>query len=105
MEFAGARLPAGAAMLVSLLGTNRDPDRFPEPDVLDLRRADTRHLSLGHGLHHCLGASLARLEGQIAITGLFTRYPRLRLAGHRDTIRYRENIFLRSLNALPVLLD
>jgi hypothetical protein len=79
---------------------NHDPDRFPDPDALDLGRMDNRHLSFGNGPHFCLGAPLARLEGEVAIGALVRRLPKLRLDA--EVIERRPNPMLRALTALPV---
>jgi cytochrome P450 len=77
-------IPAGSLVLGLLGAANRDPDHFPEPDRLDLRRRDNRHLAFGWGIHFCLGAPLARLEGQLAFRTLLRRLPNLALAAERD---------------------
>jgi pimeloyl-[acyl-carrier protein] synthase len=88
-------------MVVALLGAaNRDPAHFPDPDRLDVARSENRHLAFGWGIHFCLGAPLARLEGQIAIATLFRRLPGLRLA--TDKVEWRETSVLRGLKALPL---
>ncbi len=98
------RTPIGAGQQVIVLigSTNRDPERFPDPERLDVGRADNDHLSFGGGSHYCLGANLARLEGQIAIGALVRELPRLRLA--TDSPEWRETLTLRGLKALPVEL-
>ena len=73
-------IPAGAQVIVCIAAANRDPSRYTDPGRLDLERAEGRHLAFGHGIHHCLGAPLARLEGQLALRSLVRRFPRLRLA-------------------------
>jgi cytochrome P450 len=83
-----------------LAAANRDPDCFPNPDQLDLGRANNRHLSFGNGPHFCLGAPLARLEGEIAISALIRRLPALRLP--TEMITWRPKPALRGLEALPV---
>lgn len=83
-----------------LAAANRDPDCFPDPDRLDLGRANNRHVSLGNGPHFCLGAPLARLEGEVAIGPLVRRLPALRL--DTDTVEWRPKPALRGLERLPV---
>ena len=93
-----------AAQVVTLLAAaNRDPERFPDPDRLDIGRADNQHLTFSHGIHYCLGAALARLEGRSCSTRSASRYPSLRLAVDPDDIEYREHFVLRGLKALPVV--
>ncbi|UUU39166.1 cytochrome P450 family protein [Streptomyces sp. NBC_00162] len=77
MELGGTAIPAGATVLVSLAGADRDPGRYESPDTFDIRRAPQGHLAFGHGLHFCIGAPLARMEGRIAIRGLLERFPDL----------------------------
>ncbi|MEV0916162.1 cytochrome P450 [Streptomyces sp. NPDC049967] len=102
VELSGTTLPAGAPVIVGLLAANRDPRRFDRPELLDLRREGHRHVGFGHGLHNCLGAALARLEGAIAIPALFARFPELALNAPRDSMRYIDNWAIRRLVALPV---
>jgi hypothetical protein len=85
-----------------LAAANRDPEVFPEPDRLDLARSDNRHLSFGFGAHFCLGAALARLEGQIALGSAIARFPSMKLVD--ETPRWRPGIVLRGLVRLPVRL-
>ncbi len=75
VEYHGTTVPAGSAMLLSVASANRDPRRYPDPDVFDIHREDIQHLTFGFGLHFCLGASLARLEGRVALDELLTRFP------------------------------
>jgi len=75
VDYYGTTVPAGSPMLLSLGSANRDPDRYADPDVYDIRRADIQHLTFGLGLHFCLGASLARLEGRVALDELLNRFP------------------------------
>ncbi|GHB52791.1 cytochrome P450 [Streptomyces cirratus] len=77
VEIGGVVIPAGDTVLVSLAGADRDPGRFGEPDTFDIHRAPQGHLAFGHGLHFCLGAPLARMEGRIAIRSLLERFPDL----------------------------
>jgi cytochrome P450 len=100
VEIDGQTLSDGEAVFPVLGAANRDPDQFADPDRLDLGRIDNRHLSLSNGPHFCLGAPLARLEGEIAIGTLVRRLPRLRL--DTDTLEWRPSPGLRGLEALPV---
>jgi cytochrome P450 len=93
-------IPAGHEINTSLGASNRDPEVFPDPDRLDITRNDPRHLSFGFGTHFCLGAALARLEGQLAIRSVAERMPGLRL--DTDKFDWRPGIVLRGLRALPV---
>ena len=100
VELGGQRIDKGA-MVVTLIGAaNRDPAQFPDPDRLDVGRADNRHIAFGFGIHFCLGAPLARLEGQVALGTLVRRLPDLALAS--DHVEWRESQVLRGLKALPV---
>lgn len=100
IELSSGVVPAGAQALLLLGAANRDPMRFSEPDVFDITRADNRHLAFGMGIHFCLGAPLARLEGQVALSALISRLPELRLA--IDEPEYRQNLTLRGLQSLPL---
>jgi pimeloyl-[acyl-carrier protein] synthase len=96
----GKTIPKGSIAVALIGAANRDPAHFPDPDRLDLTRSDNRHLAFGWGIHFCLGAPLARLEGQIAFGTLLRRFPRLALGA--DEVEYRETSTLRGLRALPV---
>lgn len=103
VELRGRRIRAGDLVMAFNGAGNRDPERFPEPDRLDLGRGDAGHLAFGHGIHFCAGAALTRLEAPIALNRLLRRFPRLRLA--RDArIRFKPNITFRGLESLPVKL-
>lgn len=102
-EIGGQTIPEGAFVLVSLLSANRDSERFPDADRLDLDRPATPNLAFGHGIHYCLGAPLARLEGQIAFHALTRRFPKMRLAVPVEEILWRPGLLLRGLTALPVI--
>ena len=105
MEIAGTHVPKGAWVHVSLGAADRDPAAFADPDSLDLTRPDNRHVAFGHGPHYCLGAPLARLEGQVAIGTLLTRFPRLALATAPDRLAWKQTgSIVRGLAALPVRL-
>jgi cytochrome P450 len=96
----GVTIPAGDMVMPFIGAADRDPAQFPDPDRLDLARADNRHIAFGWGIHFCLGAPLARLEGQIAISALVQRFPKLALATDRP--EFRRSLTLRGLTALPV---
>ena len=99
------RLPRGELVLTVLGSANRDKEQFEDPDVLDLARHPNRHLAFERGgVHHCLGAPLARMEGQIAMKALLQRFHRARLAVTPDTLRWRRGLFLRRLERLPLVL-
>ncbi len=102
IDIAGTAIPAGEFVVVSLAAANHDPHRFPAPDSLDVTRPATGHLAFGYGVHFCLGAQLARVEGQIAIGGLITRFPRMGLSVDPSDLTWRNSTLLRGLTALPV---
>lgn len=101
VEIAGVRVPRGATVLIGSAVADRDAGRFPDPDRLDITRPDNAHLAFGHGIHYCLGAPLARLEGQIAIGTALRRLPGLALAVPPAEIPWRPG-GLRGPLALPV---
>src|SRR5581483_11306970 len=80
LEVGGRTFARGDAVVTLLAAANRDPERFPDPDRLDITRADNQHLTFSHGIHYCLGAALARLEGQVVFATLAQRFPSLRPA-------------------------
>ncbi len=102
LELRGRRVKRGDVVGVLLGSANRDPERFDHPDRLDLCRDDNPHLAFGHGVHFCLGAQLARLEGQIAITGLLERFPDL--DGERHPTAWKRSLVLRGLTSLRLRL-
>ncbi len=95
-------LEAGDFAMLLLASGNRDPDVFDEPDRFDVARSPNNHLGFGFGIHHCLGAPLARMEAQVALTSLVQRAPHLALAV--DQVAYKTNIVLRGMESLPVAL-
>jgi cytochrome P450 len=104
VRIAGVTIPAGSSVIVSLLGANRDPQRFAQADQLDLSRRDNPQVAFGYGIHHCLGAPLARLEGGIAIRSLLARYPDVRLDVPPETLDWRVSLIMHGLTELPVRL-
>ncbi|MFF5207119.1 cytochrome P450 [Streptosporangium sp. NPDC000396] len=104
VRLADVTIPADSVVIVSLLAANRDPARFADQDQLHLARTDNPHLAFGRGIHHCLGAPLARLEGAIAIGSLLARFPRLRLAAPAESLDWRLSLVMHGLAALPVRL-
>ncbi|MEV4556989.1 cytochrome P450 [Kitasatospora sp. NPDC049285] len=102
LRIGGVEIPVGDPVLVVLAAADRDPARFSDENTLDLARADNPHLGFGHGIHYCIGAPLARLEGQRAIGSLLTRLPDLRLAADPSELRWRGGLIMRGLRDLPV---
>jgi cytochrome P450 len=92
----------GDRLFLMINAANRDPRQFAEPDCLDLRRHDNRHLAFGHGIHFCLGAPLARLEGQIALPAMLARFPLL--APRTDAPEWLDSLVFRGMRSLPVAL-
>jgi cytochrome P450 len=97
-------IPAGEVVLPALLAANRDPNRFDEPARLDITRPPASHLAFGHGIHHCLGAPLARLEARIAVGSLIARFPHLRLVDPATEPARVPGFLMNGLSELPVLL-
>ncbi|WP_067533934.1 cytochrome P450 family protein [Nocardia crassostreae] len=98
----GVDIPAGETVLLGVASANRDPHRFTDPERLDLSRAENPHLALGHGVHYCLGAPLARLEARIAIRSVLDRFPSIELAIPRGEVRWRSSFREHGLRELPV---
>ncbi|MFX0579435.1 cytochrome P450 family protein [Nocardia nepalensis] len=96
-------IPAGQRVLVSMAAADRDPARFADPQTFDLDRADKNHLAFGYGIHRCVGASLARMEGGIALARLLAAYPDLELAAGAE-LSWRKSLNVRGLTGLPVRL-
>ncbi|MFJ2921034.1 cytochrome P450 [Streptomyces sp. NPDC087307] len=95
-------IPAGVPVLVSLAGADRDPARYPEPDTFDIRRDAQGHLAFGHGMHFCVGAPLARMEGRIAIRTLLQRCPSLAPDAGAGELDWIPGMLLRGVRGLPV---
>ena len=97
-------IPRGGIVFAVLGSANRDESEFLDPETLDITREPNRHLALGMGTHFCLGAPLARLEGEIALTTLLCRFPDLRLAEAPESLRWRRGLAIRGLKQLPIAL-
>ncbi|MET9631974.1 cytochrome P450 [Lentzea sp. NPDC006480] len=104
IELGGVTIPENEIVLVSLIAANRDPERYENADQLDVTRSAQGHVAFGHGLHFCLGAPLARLEFDVALTQLLARFPNLQLAAEPDTLVWRDSTLIRGLHTLPVRL-
>ncbi len=106
VELGGRTIKAGTAVILSYHTANRDPERFADPHVLDLRRQDGGHLAFGHGIHQCLGQQLARVEMRVAFPALVNRFPTLRLAVPADEVALRpETADIYGVKSLPVTWD
>jgi cytochrome P450 len=97
-------IPAGEWVFPAISSANRDPTQFPDPDRLDLGRDTSGHVAFGHGVHHCLGAPLARMEAEVALGALLTRFPRISLAVPPAELRWRPVSLMNGLESLPVRL-
>ncbi len=98
----GQQIKQGDLVIGVIGSANRDPEHFAEPEEIDLQRGSQRHLAFGHGVHYCLGAPLARMEGEIALNALLRRLPNLRLAVPESELVWRTVPLFRGLLALPV---
>jgi len=103
VQIGNIEIPAGEFVMISLLAANRDPEQFSESEQLNIARKGNGHMAFGHGVHHCVGAPLARLEGQIAIGRLIARFDEISLDGHR-ALEYRDSTLVHGLETLPVHL-
>ena len=105
VELGDMTIPAGAQVIISLAAANRDSEQYPDADGLDLDRPRARHLAFGYGIHHCLGAPLARMEGQLALASLLQKFPGLRLAVPVQELHWShgDGLVLRGLSELPVV--
>jgi cytochrome P450 len=104
MEISGIQIPKGELVLPMLSSANRDENEFSNPDVFDLSRDTRKHLAFGRGVHVCLGAPLARIEGQEIIKQLLIKFPNISLNAEANELVWRKDVALRGLEALPVLL-
>ncbi|MEU6510111.1 cytochrome P450 [Streptomyces sp. NPDC046942] len=106
VELGGQTIKAGTTVVLSYNTANRDPERFADPHVLDLRRQDGGHLAFGHGIHQCLGQQLARVEMRVAFPALVNRFPTLRLAVPAEEVPLRpESADIYGVKRLPVTWD
>ncbi len=106
VEVGGVTIPENEIVFIALMSANRDPARFAEPNRLDVTRSGAHaHLSFGHGVHHCLGAPLARLEGEIVFRKLLERFPTWELAVDPESLEWRYTAQFRGLEKLPVRLS
>jgi len=104
VEIGGVTIPAREWVLCVTSSANRDPGRFTDPDRLDVSRDAGGHVGFGHGIHHCLGAPLARMEGEVAFGALLSRFPSLSLAAEPSALRWRPSSLIHGLETLPVRL-
>jgi cytochrome P450 PksS len=102
IDFHGVRIAKGELVLAVIASANRDERQFVDPDRLDVSREPNKHVAFGQGIHFCLGASLARLEAQVALGTLLARTDELQLAVNREALQWRPGLVLRGLWALPV---
>ncbi|WP_329625033.1 cytochrome P450 [Streptomyces sp. NBC_01255] len=105
VELEGRIVRAGESVTLSMEAANRDPARFPDPDVLDLHRKATGHLGFGHGIHQCLGQQLARVELTVALPALLRRFPTLRLDVPAEDVPLRTDMNIYGVHRLPVTWD
>ena len=102
VELGGAQIPAGDTVFLSIASANRDPRRYARPDRIQLDRPDpARHLSFGQGIHYCIGAPLARLEAELAVRTILTRFPKAR---RHAPVSWQPSVRVRGLSTLPVEL-
>jgi cytochrome P450 len=103
LELGGKTIRKGQMVLVSLVGANRDPEQFPEPDCFDIGRTPNRHIAFGYDCHYCAGAPLARLEAQIALETLLRRFPRVGLPN--EPVQRERHLLLRGIKGFKVRFD
>ncbi|WP_433706780.1 cytochrome P450 family protein [Paenibacillus illinoisensis] len=103
VDFQGIQIRQGDMMLVALSSANRDSSRYENPDTFDITRKVNDHIAFGKGIHYCLGAPLARLEGEIAINALLQRLPEIRLNTDAELLEWRPGMIIRGLKAFPVV--
>ena len=101
----GMAVPGGAVVLVLIGAANRDPAQFHAPDSFDIARYPNKHVAFGDGIHACIGAYLARLQGRIVFGSVVKRFPRLRLSAPNQPLQYGGYLLSRGLTSLPMLID
>lgn len=104
MDFHGVHMKKGDLVVIALNSANRDASQFENPDIFDITREKSQHLSFGKGIHLCLGAPLARLEGEIAINTLLRRYPHFELQRDIDELEWRPGMIVRGVKEIPISL-
>ena len=102
VEYYGTKLPAGSAVLLLMASANRDPRRFENPDTYDIKRNDGQHMTFGYGLHFCLGAHLARLEGRVALDELLNRWPEWEI--DNSGIKLASTSTVRGWETMPIIV-
>ena len=105
IEVAGHTIPKGSIVVLLLASANRDESIFDRPDSFDVARDPNRHLAFGFGIHYCLGAPLSRVEAQIAVRQIISRFPHMRLAIDPSQLRWRSAMAIRGLEQLPIHLQ
>ncbi|CAN7358986.1 cytochrome P450 [Paenibacillus sp. LjRoot153] len=104
LEFKGKSITKGDLVIVALNSANHDPNQFQDPEIFDITRQKSQHLAFGTGIHLCLGAPLARLEGEIAITNLLKRYPQIKLKVDKNGLEWRPGMIVRGVKEIPLSL-
>lgn len=102
VDYYGVTIPAGAMVVASLLSANRDPEMFANPNTLDITRTPNKHIAFGNGIHYCVGAPLARMEGTIAFNTLLRRLPNLALTVDVNELQWTPTILLHGMQSMPV---
>ena len=102
VKVSGVEIEPGTLVIALIAAANRDPSVFARPEVFDVARDPNEHIAFGYGIHFCIGAPLARLEGEIAISAVLERFPRFALANSGSPLNYKGSLFLRGLSALPM---
>ncbi len=104
LEIGGVAIRRGESVMLSTGGANRDPAQFPEPTRFDPDRDTAGHLAFGHGIHRCLGAALVRLEGEVGLSALFSRFPLMRAAADPADLTFRRSVHVHAPRTFPVVL-